>query len=50
MKPVIKTAMGSIVAGVLILACKLLAARISGSAILEYLDVSRIEVRIEPCA
>jgi hypothetical protein len=29
---------------------RLLAARISGSAILEYLDVSRIEVRIEPCA
>jgi hypothetical protein len=29
---------------------RLLATRIAGSAILEYLDVSRIEVRIEPCA
>jgi cation diffusion facilitator family transporter len=34
MRPVIKAAIGSIVAGVLILACKLLAARISGSTAL----------------
>jgi len=29
---------------------RLLAARTGGTAILEYLDVSRLEVRIEPCA
>jgi len=29
---------------------RLLAARTSEAAILEYLDVSRVEVRIEPCA
>ena len=29
---------------------RLLAARDSGTAILEYLDVSRVEVKIEPCA
>jgi hypothetical protein len=29
---------------------RLLAARNGGSAILEYLDVSRLQVHIEPCA
>ncbi len=29
---------------------RLLAARVGGTAILEYLDVARLEVRIEPCA
>jgi hypothetical protein len=29
---------------------RLLAARTGGTAILDYLDVSRVDVRIEPCA